>query len=559
MPDLLQEVKDEEKANQSLWDRMDGDIALINVSDRILRDATDKPKKIPNSVFVPLNDLLVFVTTVESYLFEAEEQTKVTSEDENLDTAEIEAIIKAMWQSVDERWSQGIGTGGKQLTFSPFVYQQTTRRGRVTIPCCCEIVDGELVANLRAWDSRFFTYRMSDKGYAWQSYLTHRSANRTLIDYPELNGKIDKDRVELEIRNIWTPEENIVYVDGTEALRVPHDYKKVPGVIQIVPLGSMLMDADSGQYEGESILLMVRDVFPELMRLASIIQSLNIKELDHALQEQVDKEDMDDVPPRKHDDITDPRSVTKTPGGFTQIPIGELRQQARDLAQMLEVRLQRGGISNFDMGTFNQAMSAVALIRVGQGRDKVYSPRLGTHGLAKKNLTKMAIKQILAEADKKKVRSIKINGQTYDLAILKEEYAIDFEYTIKDTTIEVAKQSLAVSQKGLIPRKSILRDTLHRDDPDGDERELYSEEAEILFPNIKRYRILKALAEKAEKGDDDAQVEVEMGLAELGITIDQLFSGQLPPVVPPVATKPQEPMIDMFDTTGGAASQMMKQ
>ena len=553
--DLLQEVKDEERLMKPLTDRMDKDIALINVADRVLRDTTDNPKKIPNSVFVPLNDLAVFVTTVESYLYEAEEQCVVTSEDENLDTAEIETIIKAIWKSVDDRWSQGIGTGGKQLTFSPFTFQQTTRRGRTAHPCYFRIENGKLVSDLRAWDSRFATYRMDDDGYKWVAYHTIRSKSRLQVDYPDLKLP-DSDQI--EVRNIWTRKENIVYVDESIGLNEPHPCGYVPAVCQTVPLGSMLMDANSVQYEGESILLMVRDVFPELVRLASINQSLNMKELDHALQEGVEKEEMDGTPPPDHDKITDPRNVTKTTGGFTVVPIGELRQQARDLSQMLEARMQRGGISNFDLGTFNQTMSAVALIRVGQGRDKVYSPRLATHGLAKINLTKMAIKQILAEAERKKLRKINIDNQTYDLAILKEHYTIDFKYIIRDTTIEVAKQSLAVSQKNLIPRISILRDTLQRDDPDGDVRELYSEEAELLFPNIKRKRILKALAEKAEKGDEDAQQDLEIGLAELGMTIDQLFAGQLPPVQPVAAEKPPQPMVDLFDTTGGAVSNMTK-
>src|SRR3990167_876105 len=110
---------------------------------------------------------------------------------------------------------------------------------------------------------------------------------------------------------------------------------------------------------------MIRDIFPELMRYASIIQSLNMKELDHALQERSLKpEDMDGTPPPEHDAITNPRNVTKTTGAFDAVPIGELKAMAESLHQMLEVRMQRGGINNFDMGTFNQAMSAVALIRV---------------------------------------------------------------------------------------------------------------------------------------------------------------------------------------------------
>lgn len=95
--DYLQAAKEEEKRLAgTLFARMDTDRDLIVVADRILKDAAETPKKIPNSVYVALNDLVVFVTMVESYLDEAEEQIVVTSEDKNLDTHEIEIIVKAI-------------------------------------------------------------------------------------------------------------------------------------------------------------------------------------------------------------------------------------------------------------------------------------------------------------------------------------------------------------------------------------------------------------------------------------------------------------------------------
>ena len=550
--DYLQAMKDKEREEQALTDRQDNDIKLINVVDRVLRDTADNPKKIPNSLFVPLNDLLVFVSTVKSYLCDAQEQVEVTSEDENLDTAEIESFIRAFWKEVDNRWRKGKGTGGKQRTFSPFIYEQTVERGRVAVPSLCRIEKGELVADLRCWDSRFVRYE-TDK---WMGYLMTRSTAVIQREYPDLKSLPEKK--ELQVRHILTPEEEIVYVDEVEALRQPHSYGEVPGVVGIVPIGSMRADADSLQYEGESIIAALRDVFPTKMRYVSIIASLNQKELDHALQERVVGEEMDGSSPPEHDKLTDPRSVTKTSGGFTPMPLGELKGQAVRLENIIDFDMQKGGLSNFDSGVFNQQMSGIALLGIGEGRARVYNPRLATHGLAKQDLTAMAIKQILSEAEAKSIRSLKIGRQTYDLAILREEYDIKFKYSIKSTTIEAAKQSMAVSQRGLIPRISILRDTLQRDDPDGDLRELYSEEAELLFPNIKRKRILMALAEKAEKGDDDAQLDLELGLAELGITIDQLFEGKLPPAKPPEKTKPQQPMVPLFDEGTGAANRTIQ-
>ena len=541
--DYLQAMLDKERELETLTKRMDDDIALLNVTDRVLRDAADKPARIPNSIFVPLNDLQIYMSIIKSFLGDAEEQVIVTSEDENLDTAEIESFIKAFWKEVDNRWRRGKGTGRKSRTFSPFIYEQALERGRVIIPSLCRIENGQLVADLRSRDSRFGCYESE----AWAGYLMTRSYKVLLGEYPDIKGKVPDNKELLNVRNILTPKDEIVYVENLEVLRVPYSYGELPAIQEIVPLGSMRADADSLRYEGESGLALFRDIFPQLMIYASTIQSLNIKELDHALFEKVEKEDLDTGAPPLHDTITNPRAVTKTTGGFYQVPIGELKVMAESLHQMFEVRMERAGLNNFDMGTFPQQMSGVALLAVGKGRLRTLAPRLDTHGLAKKDLTEMAIKQTLQEAEKKNVRELKIGNQTYDLAVLKAKYDIEFKYRITDVTMDVARQSLAVSQKGLLSKRTILTETLQTDDPDGEIRALYQDEAEVFFPNIKRKRIIMAAAEAAEKGDDDAALERDMMLDELGITLDQLYSGQLPPAAPPEEEELQQPMVPLFE------------
>lgn len=543
MTDYLQLAIDKEKEFSQLFSRMDEDTDLVNLARHILMDTEKTPKPIPHAVSLTLNDPAVFATNVEAALGNAEEQVTVTSEDKNLDTALIEGIIKAGFKAADDMRLEK----PDEFPLDPFLDQQACRRGRCSVVCIFRIEGGKLVTQLIPWDSRFVTFGQDRKGMAWYSYLTIRSRGDILSDELYKDIKIPDDQKTASVRDIWTRDANEVYIDGTRAFVEPHRYKKPPVIYKTVPVGSMAKDADSKKLYGESIFLLIRDIVPEINRIASLIQSLNQKELDHALQEKVAKEDMDASSPVEHDQLTNPASVVKTTGGFSPMPLGELRSQANILIQMLEQRMQRGGVSNFDAGTFSQAMSAVALIRVGQGRDQVFLPRLGTRGLTKKGLAELMISQILSETDRLGLKTIQIGRQTFDVAPLKAKFDIEFKYMVKDIATDVARQSLAVSQRGLIPDISIRRDTLQREDPDGDQRELYSQEAEILFPNIKRKRILKALAEKAEQGDDDAKQDLKLGLAELGITIDQLFAGQLPETKPPEAPKPQQPMVSLFD------------
>jgi len=542
--DYLQLAKAKETEWGPLFGRMDQDRDLVNLIKYILRDTEPQPKPIPHAVSVTLNDPSVFATNIEASLGQANEQVTVTSENKDLDTTDIETLIKACFTAADTRLSQ-IG----RFPLVPFIDQQTCRRGRTAARCMFRFEQKKLVCDIMPWDTRFVTYSYDKDGLLWAAYHTVRSPDLVLAEYPDLKGKVDEKQKTLNVRDIWAKDGNQVWVEDVKAFEDGHKYNKVPVVIRVVPLGSMLVD--SLEFEGESIFLMIRDIIPELNRIASLIQSLNQKELDHALQEKVDREDMDAVSPAEHDQVTNPRAVTKTTGGFTPVPIGELRQQASLLNEMLERRMQRGGISNFELGTFSQAMSAVALIKIGQGRDQVFMPRLGTRGLLKQGLAEMFIEQILEGPEK--ARSVQVGRQTFELAPLKEEYDIEFKYSVHDASVDVARQSLATAQRGLLPDKVILRDTLQREDPDGDQRDLYSQQAEQLFPIIKMKRILRALAEKAEKGDEDAQQDLELGLAQMGVTLDQMMAGQVPTGQTEEPTK--EPMAPLFDM-GSPVSRM---
>ena len=403
--DYLALAKAKETEWGPLFGRMDQDRDLVNLIKYILRDTEPQPKPIPHSVSVTLNDPSVFATNIEASLGQANEQVTVTSENKNLDTTDIETLIKACFTAADTRLSR-IG----RFPLVPFIDQQTCRRGRVAARCLFRFEQKKLVCDIMPWDTRFVTYSYDKDGLSWAAYHTIRSPDLVLAEYPDLKGKVDEKQEMLNVRDIWAKDGNQVWVEDVKAFEDGHKYNKVPVVIRVVPLGSMLVD--SLEFEGESIFLMIRDIVPELNRIASLIQSLNQKELDHALQEKVDREDMDAVSPAEHDQVTNPRAVTKTTGGFTPVPIGELRQQASLLNEMLERRMQRGGISNFELGTFSQAMSAVALIKIGQGRDQVFMPRLGTRGLLKQGLAEMFIGQILEGPEK--VRSVQVGRQTLD-------------------------------------------------------------------------------------------------------------------------------------------------
>jgi len=242
-----------------------------------------------------------------------------------------------------------------------------------------------------------------------------------------------------------------------------------------------------------------------------------------------------------HDEANAPGTVNVVPseGGYYEMPISQLQKQAELLHRMIEDRIQRGGLNNFETGTFNQPMSAVALVQISQGQDLIVMPRLGTRGLLKQDIVEMGIKQIIeAEAGD----SFKMGSKDWEVAKLKGEYAIEFIYSFKDAKLEMARTSMAASQRGLIPDKSIRRDTLQREDPDGDERELRWEEAERLSPLIKMDRTIRSLLKEADRGEEGAEEEAMMLTAQLIPALKQAMAGEMTPE-PEEQAKPSQPLL----------------
>ncbi|MBA7699797.1 hypothetical protein ES703_108500 [subsurface metagenome] len=103
-------------------------------------------------------------------------------------------------------------------------------------------------------------------------------------------------------------------------------------------MGSMLADKESLQYQGESIFFLIRDLVPELNRLVSIIQSLNMKALDAAMLWKGPAGEGGKAP--AYDQLTEPGTITTAAigGGAEPVAYGELKRSAYLLHSMIESR-----------------------------------------------------------------------------------------------------------------------------------------------------------------------------------------------------------------------------
>ncbi len=525
--------------------RMEEDADLVNLVPKYKKIPDVNNQSIANSIYITLNDPAMFAWKVETQLNSAVEQVTVTSDKKRFDTNYVEDFIRALFKEVDK------GLPLKDLyPFNPFIDQQTCRRGGASAECDCQIVNGELIPKVLPYDRKYFVYWLDKKGLAGTAYKMTRSTDQIESEYPDAKIASGADKG-IEVTKIWTPDRNEIWVADARVVDQKNIFGYVPVLFRKVPMGSMLLDTDSLSLQGESIFFLIRDLIPELNRLVSIIQSLNLKELDHALQLRIPQDTISkDMEVKTVDELTTPGTTNVAPsegGGYEPMPIGQVRAQAELLHKMIQDRMDRATQSFIQ--SVLQPRTATEIIGVAQERGDVILPRLATRGFLKQELAEMAIKQTIEAA--KKMEMVKLGNRDWDVSKLKGDYEIEFKYYFKDPKMDAARSSIAISQRGMLPDKAIRRDTLQREDPEGDERELDYEEAGRLFPLVKMNRLRRSVGEEADRGEPGAEEELKLITLEMIPAIKKAIIGQEEtPEQPEV--KPTQPAIPALGGTPSA-------
>ena len=529
--------------SKALFDRHQEDADLINMANKSTKLTDANNAEIPNSVRVVLNDIATFTWRTETMLNAAIEQVVVTSDSKRFDTAYVESFIKAGFRGADDLLALK-----DMFPFNPFTDQQTFRRGSVASFCNFHFENKELVTNITPWDTMNFVNENDNKGIVYTATKFTRSYNKIIADYPEAKGKIPEDK-DSEILYIVARDTSQIWSSSELIKELPNKLGYVPVVFYKVPMGSMLQDKDTIQYQGESGIFLIRYLFRELERIASIIQSINLKAVDQALQ--IEEPNPDPSKPDKTvDEVTAPGAITETPPNtrYELMPLGQLQQQAQLLHDMIVNRMQQATSSKFQ--NILQPKTATEIMMDVQEQSNIVHPRIGTRGLLKQDLAKMFIKQTIDACKKAKVQTVKLGEQDFEISKLTGTYEIEFKYHFKDPRMDAARQSLAATQRGLIPDRDIRINTLQREDPEGDERQLRWEEDERISPLVKLDRNIRALLEDAKRGEPGAGRQAKMLIIQMIPALKQAMEGLLTPNRPE-ELKPAQPIVPLMNQQGG--------
>lgn len=546
-------VTEQETLREQLHRRMDGDRDLLYLKKYELRDKNNQ--LVPDIINVTLNKPSVFAANVVSGLQSTSQQVVVESDNKNLDTHYVESFQNAAYNAAGLR----LQDQGKP-SINAFSNVQLCIRGRTARLVLFRIVNGVLIPDIRQWDARYVFYQYDEEGMVWGAYKTPRDKASIESEY----GKVITGK-KADVLNVWSRKHNEVWIDKDKQLEQAHSFGFCPVVLCIVPLGygDILLDEDRMMYEGESIFFMVRGVVPELNRLVTLLQTLNQKQLLGAMKYK-SKEGPQAIPP---DFPISSEVVSVGEGDLSLIDYGDARQAAGHVYNMMEKAMQEGSLTSIDLGNLQFPLSAVALVEVGEGRDRVFLPRLNTLALINQKTAEMFTKQVIQIGGNVEL-GVPGHKRTFDTSKLEGEYQTTYKYTIKSPKTDIARLSQADAASRYFDPETVLSETLQVEDWKGIMQKRYYYMAEKVDPNVLNYRIIRNLLELAAKGEKAAAREAQIMAASLGLTLRQIKAGQMQPELPPEAEKTPESVIPLLGEGGKVggipssavrASQLQKQ
>ena len=512
------DVKAKADSRKSLHLRQDADEDLLNLEPYVMKDAANKP--VDDVINITLPTPALFSEHVNTSMTGATQQAKVSGNDvlEEV-TNEVERFLRAYWQEVD-RWL--VAMGDPELR--PFLTEQVNMRGEVATRMTNRILDdGRFYPQVLEIDTRFLTYEYSrdGKGLEWAAYETFRTAAQINSEY----GTNFATRVEpYTIIDLWDRGVNKIYFhDGTTPIREQvNPWGYVPFNIRRVPVGSNLLNKDREKRRGESIMHLIREVYDELNRLMTIMQTLNMLAVKGG-QEFEHEEGTKGKLPRTNPAKMGNRTAVPLGGGTKLVPTGDLKAAGRQMLNVLQTLEQAASLPLSEFGGLQGPMSAIALIELGESSNKVFAPRLGTKGMLYVDMAVMALRQIATLGKATLEMGTLGHMQTFKLSDMEGRYDIMYQYFIKSPKTDAARYAVADQASKWAPKSVIGRDILQFDNPEEMERLKALEDAEELYPEIKLYNDAKRYIA------EDRPVEAQIIANKLGLSLRDIEAGKVAP------------------------------
>ena len=527
--ELLEQAKISRERLNPRYLRMDEDLGRYLLEQFVWKDTDGRA--VPNVENVTANAPRTFADKVVANLGTAERRFDITSEKTEDATLAEDFVKFGMAQSEKNLLKQLIFPLEDSFDFGAAL--------RGTIACRAILWrDGnKYYFDIVPIDARALPYEPGKNGCALASIEGKQTAAEIERDYGDKLGHWWSRPKEAEVKDIWTPTHNVVYVDNKEVRNVEHNLGMNPVLVVPCPTAPHFAGrADAVKHENESIYAPVRELYNVLNKAASAWHTQNM---------------MGILPPMQFIS-RDGRKASTPPFGvaatanirfgeeFKKMPISDVSLSHQAFFGQLSAWIQRGTMANIDYGELSFELSALAIKRLEAAKDQVFVPRLKA---------KKAMAMLIADA---LIFQFIRGGYHTDLGDLGEEipfkpsdfknkrFMIQVDYFTVNPDENVADMTIATTAKSIgLPEEYIFKRILHIEDYEGvirmRDRERIGNESQV----VRFYRYGKSLL---ETGEEDDKLEAELVLKEIGMTMEQVTgAAKTQPLKQPVS-QPKPPI-----------------
>jgi hypothetical protein len=430
----------EQNRLSKLRSRQDRDKDLYDLKPYALADYNGQA--LPDVVNVTLNDPKVFADRVLSVMNKSNAQAVIEGSDvDDKQAGKIESFLEDAFTEVDS-----ILVDKEMDPFGMNLNSDGVFRGWIGSRVHLYSDDSTIHFDVRPLDMRYATWDSGAKGLLWVSEKQARS-RISIEDEYDFSPKGSANDIDCMV--VYDREDKHLYLDGELVDSTPHGFVGkngegyCPCVIKPVTMTRRmgLKDDIQAAYEhyGESVFRANRDLYVEANRLASILQTINMLIIGSSYQFQTD------------DPSTQPEIgpwglfkvfPIKQGEKFELMPLQDAKRATEMALNLIISQIQRGSLPYLEYGELTFELSAVAIAKLGEGRDLVFTPII----LARRMVQEKTARMIIAQFQQLGIEAIigrAGSKNPYKPDEVSGEYGITYNFSTISAEQNIANYSVA--------------------------------------------------------------------------------------------------------------------